>query len=189
MVSLATQVGWPAVPRRQKPGVLQTTRQLSVPGMATLSQAAMPFAGGAGHAVQERAARAEAGVGGAQPRWSAGQRWNPALQAVPHALVTHTASALGSAGAAQVAHDAAVPHAMVLSSGKQPLVAGHMCVPAPQTTPQAPFTQPWPLGHGVQSMPSIVPQVSDELLLTQMPLQRCQPLLQSARTFPSSRCT
>lgn len=52
-VSLATQVGAPAVPRKQKPGVLQTTRQLSVPGFATLSHAAMPLAGGAGQAVHE----------------------------------------------------------------------------------------------------------------------------------------
>jgi len=52
-VSLATQVGAVAVPRRQKPGVLQTTRQLSVPGVATLSHAATPLAGGAGHAVHE----------------------------------------------------------------------------------------------------------------------------------------
>jgi hypothetical protein len=59
-----------------------------------------------------------------------------------------------------------------------------MCVPAPQTTPQAPLTQPWPVGHGVQSVPSIVPQVSDELLLTQMPPQRCQPLLQSGVHTP-----
>ena len=183
MVSLATQVGWPAVPRRQKPGVLHTTRQLNVPGMATLSQAAMPFAGGAGHAVQDVPHELRLVLEVHSPV-VAGQRWNPALQDVPHALVTHTASALGSVGAAQVAHDVAVPHAMVLSSAKQPLVAGHMCVPAPQTTPQAPFTQPWPLGHGVQSTPSIVPQVSDELLLTQMPLQRCQPLLQSGTHVP-----
>jgi len=59
-----------------------------------------------------------------------------------------------------------------------------MCVPAPQTTPQAPLTHPWPPGHGVQSTPSIVPQVSEELLLTQMPPQRCQPLLQSGTHAP-----
>lgn len=53
MVSLAMQVGAAAVPRRQKPGVLQTTRQLSVPGLATLSHAAAPFAGGAAHAVHD----------------------------------------------------------------------------------------------------------------------------------------
>ncbi len=106
------------------------------------------------------------------------------MQAVPHAFDAQTASALGSAGVGQVAHDAAVPHCRVLSSGKQPLVAGHMCVPAPHTTPQAPLTHPWPLGQGVQSTPSIVPQVSDELLLTQMPLQRCQPLLQSGTHAP-----
>jgi hypothetical protein len=118
----------------------------------------------------------------------AGQWWNPALQAVPQAFDVHTAWAFGSAGVGQVAQDAAVPQAMVLSSGKQPLVAGHMCVPAPQTTPQAPVTQPWPVGHGVQSTPSIVPQVSDELLLTQMPPQMCQPVLQwvvHVRVVPS----
>jgi len=52
-VSLAMQVGAAAVPRRQKPGVLQTTRQLSVPGLATLSHAAAPLAGGAAHAVHD----------------------------------------------------------------------------------------------------------------------------------------
>jgi hypothetical protein len=52
-VLFATQVGACAVPRWQKPGVLQTTRQLSVPGVAMLSQAAMPLLGGAGHAAQE----------------------------------------------------------------------------------------------------------------------------------------
>ncbi len=52
-VSLATHVGATAVPRRQKPGVLQTTRQLNVPGLAMLSQAAMPFAGGDGQAVHD----------------------------------------------------------------------------------------------------------------------------------------
>ena len=52
-VLLATQVGAWAVPRWQKPGVLQTTRQLNVPGLATLSQAAMPLLAGAGHAPQE----------------------------------------------------------------------------------------------------------------------------------------
>jgi hypothetical protein len=106
------------------------------------------------------------------------------LQVVPQLFDAHTASALGSAGVGQVAQDAAVPHWSVLSSGKQPLVAGHMCVPAPQTTPHAPLTHPWPVGQGVQSTPSIVPQVSDELLLTQMPLQRCQPALQSGTHIP-----
>ena len=101
---------------------------------------------------------------------------------MPHALAVHTGSAFGSDGAGHVTHDADVPHAIVLSFGKHPLVPGHMCVPAPQTTPHAPFTQAVPLGHGVQSTPSIVPQVSDELLLTQMPLQRCQPLSQSGTT-------
>jgi hypothetical protein len=52
-VSFGTQVGVAAVPRRQKPGVLQTTRQLRVPGLATLSHAAMPFAAGAGQAVHD----------------------------------------------------------------------------------------------------------------------------------------
>jgi hypothetical protein len=52
-VSLATQVGPAVVTRRQKPGVLQTTRQLRLPGFATLSHAAMPFDGGAGHAVHD----------------------------------------------------------------------------------------------------------------------------------------
>jgi hypothetical protein len=53
MVSLGTQVGEAAVPPLQKPGVLQTTRQLRVLATATLSHAAMPLAGGAGHGVHE----------------------------------------------------------------------------------------------------------------------------------------
>lgn len=52
-VLFTTQVGACAVPRWQKPGVSQRTRQLSVPGVAMLSQAAMPLLGGAGHALQE----------------------------------------------------------------------------------------------------------------------------------------
>ncbi len=83
MVSLATQVGNAVVPRRQKPGVLQTTRQLSVPGVVTLSHAAMPFAGGTGHAVHDVPHEARL-VLDAQAPVTAGQRWNPDLQAVPH---------------------------------------------------------------------------------------------------------
>ena len=83
MVSLATQVGAAVVPRRQKPGVLQTTRQLRVPGAATLSHAAMPLAGGAGHAVHDVPHEATL-VLATQVPVPAGQRWNPALQAVPH---------------------------------------------------------------------------------------------------------
>ena len=52
-VSLTTHVGAAVVPRRQKPGVLQTMRQLSVPGVVMLSHAAMPLAGGAGQAVHD----------------------------------------------------------------------------------------------------------------------------------------
>lgn len=141
LVSLETHVGTVAVPRRQNPGVLQTTRQLNVPGLATLSQAAIPLAAGAGHAVQD-APHELTLVFVTHVPVPAPQRWNPALQAVPHAFAVHVASALGSTGVAQVAHPAAVPQAMVLSSGKHPLVAGHMCVPAPQVTPHAPFTHP-----------------------------------------------
>jgi len=83
-------------------------------------------------------------------------------------------------------HDAAVPHCSVLSFGKQPLVAGQVCVPAPHETPQAAFTHAVPVGQGVQSRPSIVPQVSEELLLTQTPLHRCQPVLQAATHDPDA---
>ena len=82
-VSLATQVGAAPVPRWQKPGVLQTTRQLRLPGVATLSHAAMPLAGGAGHAVHDAPHEARL-VLDEQVPVTAGQRWNPALQAVPH---------------------------------------------------------------------------------------------------------
>ena len=101
-------------------------------------------------------------------------------------MVAHTGSAFGSDDAAHVTHEAAVPHCMVLSSGKQPLVAGQVWVPAPQTTPQAALTHAVPLGHGVQSTPSIVPHVSDELLLTQTPLQRCHPVLQAGTQVPDA---
>jgi hypothetical protein len=92
--------------------------------------------------------------------------------------LAQTATALGSDGAGQVMHDAAVPQAAGLSFGKQPLVAGQVCVPAPQFGPQAAFTQAVPVGHGSQSTPSIVPQVAEALLLTQVPLQRWKPVLQ-----------
>jgi hypothetical protein len=78
---LATQVGAAVVPRRQKPGVLQTTRQARLPVL--LSHAAMPLAGGAGHAVHDVPHVARL-VLDAQVPVTAGQRWNPALQAVPH---------------------------------------------------------------------------------------------------------
>ena len=137
----------------------------------------MPFMVGAGQAVQEVPHEFTLVLATHVPA-PAPQRWNPSLHAVVHALATQTAWAFGSDGAAHVAHDAAVPHAVVLSSGKHPLTAGHMCVPAPQTAPHAPLTQACPVGQGVQSTPSSVPQVSDELLLTQMPPHRCQPVLQ-----------
>jgi hypothetical protein len=52
-VLFGTHVGACAVPRRQKPGALHTTRQLRLPGVVTLSQAAMPLEDGAGHVVHE----------------------------------------------------------------------------------------------------------------------------------------
>jgi hypothetical protein len=62
---------------------------------------------------------------------------------------------------------AAVPHWVMLSSGKQPLTAGHVCVPAPQTVPQVAFAvQAEPVGQGVQSTPSMVPQVALDVSLT-----------------------
>jgi hypothetical protein len=72
----------------------------------------------------------------------------------------------------------------VLSSGKQPLVPGQVWVPAPQTTPHIAFTQAVPSGQGVQSTPLIVPQVAEALLLTQTPLQRCQPALHAGTHWP-----
>lgn len=182
-VSLVTQVGAWAVPRKQKPGVLQMTRQLSVPGVATLSQAAMPFAGGAGQAVHDVPHELRL-VFATQVPAPAPQLWKPGLHAVPHWLFVQTACAFGSAGVAHVAHDAEVPHCSVLSFGKQPLVAGQVCVPAPQTTPQAAFTQAVPSGHAVQSTPSCVPHAFDELLPTQIPLQRWNPVLQCCTHAP-----
>ena len=146
----------------------------------------MPLEGGAGHAVQEVAPHEPTAVLATQGPVPAGQRWNPALQAVAHALAVQTASALGSAGVGHVAHDAAVPHCRVLSFGKHPLVAGQVWVPAPQTTPQAAFMHAVPSGQGVQSTPFIVPQVAEALLLTQTPLQRCQPALHACTHVPAA---
>jgi hypothetical protein len=121
-VVFATQVGAVAVPRWQKPGVLQTTRQLSVVDVA-VSHAAMPFAGGAGHAVHDVVPHELTLVFATHVPL---QLWKPGLQAVPHVLFVHTAWALGSAGVAHVAQPADVPHCSVLSLGKQPLVAGQV---------------------------------------------------------------
>ncbi len=84
----------------------------------------------------------------------------------------HVAWAFGSAGFAQTAQDAEVPHCKVSSSGKHPLVCGHVWVPAPQATPHIALTHAVPVGQGVQSTPACVPQVAEALLLTQAPLQR-----------------
>ena len=157
--------------------MLQETRQLNVPGLATLSQAAMPLEVGAGQAVHDVAPHELVLVLATQ---TPAQRWNPALHAVPHVLDVHVATAFGSEGVWHVMQPpAAVPHCMMSSLGKHPLVAGHMCVPAPQTTPHVAFVHAVPVGHGVQSTPSMVPHVSDELLLTHTPLHRCQPASQS----------
>jgi hypothetical protein len=51
-VLFATHVGACSVPRRQKPGALHSTRQLSVEVVA-VSHTAMPSLGGAGHAVHD----------------------------------------------------------------------------------------------------------------------------------------
>ena len=101
-------------------------------------------------------------------------------------MVVQTASALGSAGVGQVTHPAAPPHCRVLSSGKHPLVAGQVCVPAPQTTPQTAAMHAVPWGQGVQSTPFIVPHVAEALLLTHAPLQRCQPVLHACTHVPAA---
>jgi hypothetical protein len=74
----------------------------------------------------------------------------------------------------------------VLSSGKHPLVAGQVWVPVPQTTPQAAFMHAVPPGQGVQSTPSMLPQVAEALLLTHRPLQRCQPALHLGTHVPAA---
>ena len=106
------------------------------------------------------------------------------MQVVPQALDAQTASAFGSVGVGQVAPDAAVPHARVLALGKQPLVAGQVCVPAPQTTPHIAFTHARPVSHAVQSTPSRVPHAFDELLPTQIPLQRWKPVSHAGTHVP-----
>ena len=97
-----------------------------------VSHAAMPSLGGAGHAVHDVPQLATA-VSETQVPAPAPQRWKPLLHANAHALLVHTGTAFGSDDAGHVTHADAVPHWSVLSSGKQPLVAGHMCVPVPQT--------------------------------------------------------
>jgi hypothetical protein len=88
-----------------------------------------------------------------------------------HWSFAHTASALGSDGSAQVSH--AAPQRAMLSSGKHPLIIGQVWVPAPQVGPQTPpAVQADPAGQGVQSTPSIVPQVALATLLTHTPLHR-----------------
>jgi hypothetical protein len=94
--------------------VLQTMWQLGV-RLVEVSHVAMPFAGGAGQAVQEFPQELTLRLDEQVPV-VAGQRWKPDLQAVPHVLDVHTASALGSEGFAHVVHPAAVPHCIGLSS-------------------------------------------------------------------------
>jgi hypothetical protein len=157
-VLLGTHVGAAVVPRRQKPGVLHTTWQLGVV-VVEVSHTAIPLDAGAGHALHDAPHEVRAVLDTQVPVGPvAGQRWNPGLHAIPHVLAVHTADALGSDDAAQVEHPAGVPHCMVLSLGKHPLVAGQVWVPAPHIVPQAPFTHAVPVGHGVQSTPSMVPQ-------------------------------
>ena len=160
------------------------TRQARLP--LTLSHAAIPLAAGAGHAAHDVPQELTLVLDTHVPVVPAGQRWNPASHAVVHWLAVQTASALGSAGAAHVAQDAAVPHIRVLSSGTHPLVPGQVCVPGPQTTPHAPLTHAVPAAHAVQSTPSRVPQVADALLLTHTPLQRCQPALHAWTHVPAA---
>ena len=81
-VLLATQVGAAGVPRWQKPGALQTTWQPRLPPVE-LSQTAIPLAGGAGHAVHDVPQELTLRLDTHGPVL-AGQRWNPALQAMPH---------------------------------------------------------------------------------------------------------
>jgi hypothetical protein len=101
------------------------------------------------------------------------------LHANPHVLFAQTATALGSEGAGQVTQEAEVPHCSVLSSGKQPVVAGQVWVPVPQSGPHIAFTHAVPAGQGSQSMPSCVPQVAEALLLTHRLPQRWKPASQS----------
>jgi hypothetical protein len=61
-----------------------------------------------------------------------------------------------------------------------------MCVPAPQTLPQAALTHAVPSGHGEQSTPFLVPQALDELFPTQRPLQRWKPVLHACTHCPEA---
>ena len=97
-----------------------------------------------------------------------------------------TASALGSEGVAHVMQRRRGPALPGASLGKHTLVAGQVWVPAPQTRPQVAFIHAVPSGQGVQSTPFIVPQVAEALLLTQTPLQRCQPVLHACTQVPAA---
>ena len=108
MVSLATQVGAAAVPRRQKPGVLQTTRQLRVRGSWRCHTPPCRWRAAPGTRCTT-SRRSSTAVLDMQVPVPAGQRWYPALHAMPHVLAVHTAPALGSDGAAHVEHPADGP--------------------------------------------------------------------------------
>lgn len=98
-----------------------------------------------------------------------------------------TASALLSDGGAQVWQEAAVPHRVMLSSGKHPLMPGQVWVPSPQTVPQvALLPQAVPVGQGVQSKPFLVPQVAVAVFRTQTPLHRCRPVLHACTQAPAA---
>ena len=134
---------------------------------------------GAGHAVH-RVPQLDVALSLTHSPVPAGQRWKFGLHAKPHTLVVQTGSAFGSDDPAHGAHAAAVPHAVMLSSGKQPVIRGQVWVPGPQTGPQtAAAVHADPVAHGVQSTPSRVPHVAVAVFRTQMPLHRWRPALQA----------
>lgn len=185
-VLLGTQVGAAGVPRLQKPGRShKTSHTCVVAGRGGAMQAAMPSAAGVGtgHAVHDAPQVAVALLLTHGPV-SAGQRWKLGRQAKPHTLLVHTASAFGSDEAAQGVHAAAVPHCVMLSLGKHPVIRGQVCVPAPHTIPQTAFVQAEPTGQGSQSRPSLVPHVRLALLLTHRPPQRWKPALHAGTQLP-----
>lgn len=142
-----------------------------------VSHTAMPCDVGAGQALHDAPHEAVLVLDTHGPV-PAGQRWKPGLHWVPQVFAVQTAWAFVSEGAGQVMHDAEVPHCTMLSLGKQPLAAGHMCVPAPHIAPHIALTQALPAGHASQSTPSIVPHAFDELLPTHWPLHRWKPVSQ-----------
>jgi hypothetical protein len=133
---------------------------------------------GVGHAMQE-APQVNGELSLTHGPVPAGQRWKFGLHSKAHALFAQTGTAFGSDDGAQIWQTpAVVPHAVVLSSAKQPFMPRQVWVPAPHMTPHVALApQAEPGAQPPQSRPSLVPQVALAVLLTQTPPHRWKPAL------------